>query len=411
MSLLQMSFSGSILILVIVVIRSLVINKLPKKTFLALWSLALLRLILPLSLPSTFSVYSLVNDFNQMYSTLDNSSKGNVLSFIPVGNKTTISILPTVNQAQSSISFWTVIWIVGVMSCALLFTVVYSRCRREFRTSIPISNKYIEKWVQEHQILRTIEIRQSDRILAPLTYGIVHPVILVPKTVEWTNSVSLDYIFTHEYVHIRRFDTVVKLILILTVCIHWFNPIVWVMYILANRDVELSCDESVICLLGENTRSAYAMEIIHMAEAKNSLTPLCSNFSKNAIEERIVAIMKFRKSSWIFVATACVLVLTVGIIFSTSAKATQMDNNSSAVTYSTEDGKEDCERIKNQLNHLVDFSNERDAFFKQLQEEHMSGEISDEQFFLMSESLIKEQEQITEVIESLQMELKKRELK
>lgn len=297
----------------------------------------------------------------------------------------------------------------------IVFTIVYFQCRREFRTSIPINSEYIEKWGQEHQILRTIEIRQSDRILTPLTYGIVHPVILVPKTVDWENGVSLDYIFTHEYVHIRRFDTVVKLFLILTVCIHWFNPIVWVMYILANRDIELSCDEAVICLLGENTRSAYAMEIIRMAEEKNSLTPLCSNFSKNAIEERIVAIMKFRKSSWILGAIACVLVLTVGITFTTSAKATQMDDNSSAVTYSIEDEQEVeqevYERIQYQLNQLADFGNELDGSFEQLKQEHMSGGVNDEQFFLMSESLIKEQEQISKVIESLQVELKEHELK
>lgn len=67
------------------------------------------------------------------------------------------------------------------------------------------------------------------------------------------------------------------------------------MYVLANRDIELSCDEAVIRLFGESTRSSYAMAIIQMAEVKSGITPLCSNFSKNAIEERIVAIMKFKK--------------------------------------------------------------------------------------------------------------------
>lgn len=103
------------------------------------------------------------------------------------------------------------------------------------------------------------------------------------------------------------------------------------MYVLANRDIELSCDEAVIRLFGESTRSSYAMAIIQMAEVKSGITPLCSNFSKNAIEERIVAIMKFKKSSFIALALACALVLTVGATFATSANATEASNTAEKV--------------------------------------------------------------------------------
>jgi hypothetical protein len=125
----------------------------------------------------------------------------------------------------------------------------------------------------------------------------------------------------HEFVHIRRFDTVSKLALTAAVCVHWCNPLVWVMYVLANRDLELSCDESVIRLFGENTKSAYARTLIRMEERKSGLRPLCNNFSKNAIEERIVAIMKMKKTSLAAMLAAATLVVGVGTAFATSARA------------------------------------------------------------------------------------------
>lgn len=331
MSLLQMSFSGAILILVIVVIRALAINKLPKKTFLALWGIALFRLLIPFTVPASFSVYSLMKYFAPTHSLSEEISKGNMEPIIPYRNVAAIPTAPVDGKIQNSISLWVIIWLSGMLICAVVFTVSYFKCRKEFKTSLPVRNEYTQKWINEHQILRSIEIRQSDRISTPLTYGVFHPVILLPKTVDRIDRKSLDYILAHEYVHIRRFDTVTKLIATFALCLHWFNPGVWVMYVLANRDIELSCDEAVIRLFGESTRSSYAMAIIQMAEVKSGITPLCSNFSKNAIEERIVAIMKFKKSSFIALALACALVLTVGATFATSANATEASNTGEKV--------------------------------------------------------------------------------
>ena len=128
-----------------------------------------------------------------------------------------------------------------------------------------------------------------------MTYGILHPVILMPKQTDWKNINQLRYIFSHEYVHIYRFDTIAKLIVTYALCIHWFNPFVWVMYILFNRDIELACDESVIRQFGDKSKSAYSLMLISMEAKKSGLSPLCNNFSKNAIEERITAIMNTKR--------------------------------------------------------------------------------------------------------------------
>ena len=138
---------------------------------------------------------------------------------------------------------------------------------------------------------------------------------------DWKNEKQLQYVLSHEYVHIYRYDTVTKLIATLALCIHWFNPFVWVMYILFNRDIELACDESVIRQFGEKSKSAYSLMLINMEATKSGLLPFCNSFSKNAIEERITAIMKTKKTTIFSLVLACLIVVGVATAFATSAQA------------------------------------------------------------------------------------------
>ena len=107
----------------------------------------------------------------------------------------------------------------------------------------------------------------AGRISSPLTFGVLRPVILVPKKTDWTDETALRYVLEHEFVHIQRFDVLSKLLLIAAVCVHWFNPLVWVMYVLANRDLELSCGETVLRRFGGDIRAAYARVLIRMEAA------------------------------------------------------------------------------------------------------------------------------------------------
>ena len=109
----------------------------------------------------------------------------------------------------------------------------------------------------------------AGRISSPLTFGVLRPVILVPKKTDWTDETALRYVLEHEFVHIQRFDVLSKLLLIAAVCVHRFNPLVWVMYVLANRDLELSCDETVLRRFGGDVRAAYARVLIRMEAARS----------------------------------------------------------------------------------------------------------------------------------------------
>lgn len=322
MDIFQMSLSASVLIVAVVIIRALTLHKLPKKTFLVLWGVVICRLFLPFSISSRFSFYTGIDMVKRMF-----AERAAVLSPAGIPRIPDMANMPSTGEpigvvASATISPIEIVWLVGMCACALFFIMAYIKCRKEFKTSLPVENDVVTSWLRKHPLRRPVQIRQSDRIKAPLTYGVFHPVILLPKKTDWTDEMRLNVILTHELVHIRRFDTLIKLVLTAAVCVHWFNPLVWVMYVLANRDIELSCDETVVRTFGETIKSAYALTLIGLEEKKSHLTPLVNNFSKNAIEERIVSIMKIKKTSLVGIVLAMVLVVGTTTAFATSAADT-----------------------------------------------------------------------------------------
>ena len=321
MSLFQMSVAGGVLILFIVVIRALAIHRLPKTTFLALWMIAALRLLLPLSIPMPFKIHIDLDVFSDVVQELPS---GNIASTLPGDSPPAYDTGAVVSsRAAERISIFVILWLVGVLLLALYFSISYLRSMRKFRMSVPDNTPYIREWLNAHQIVRPIEVRSSDLISSPLTYGILHPVILLPKKLDRNDQAALQYVLTHEYVHIRRFDAITKILFAAVLCIHWFNPLVWGMYVLANRDTELSCDAWVIRMTGVKNRSSYALMLIKMEEKRSGMSALYSHFGKNAISERIEAIMKFKKTSiW-----ACILALALIAGATTAFAAARTDDN------------------------------------------------------------------------------------
>ena len=343
MSLVQMSLSAALMIVAIIILRALTIERFPKKTFLVLWWIALLRLLIPFSIPSVMSFYSwfdpnlpaVVEQSSAMESTfepvLDDSSETmeNSTQFemtpIPDTDIKYVEVNPSKSFSEIFFDALPAIWGVGIGVIAAFFGINYWKGVREFRMSLPVENEFVNEWLSSHQLRRNITIRQYDCIHTPLTYGIFRPVILLPKESLEQSPSTLNFILTHEWVHIRRFDCVTKILLTAALCIHWMNPLVWVMYLLFNRDIELSCDETVLHLLGRNRRSDYALALIDMEEQKGGFASFASGFGRNAIEERIRAIMKMKKASLITILAAVVVVACVSILFATSAKNNPID--------------------------------------------------------------------------------------
>lgn len=352
MSLWQMSLYGTIMILVIAVLRQIFMNRLPKLTFLILWVLVLVRLLIPFQIPSAFSVYSVlpepvwiigeeiteqigekpsaentggkaadseISKQQRTYSELENSA----------GKETgeTTAAIEEDRETDADTGIIHILWAAGVCLCSSYFFSAYRKCRKEFQTALPVKSEFTENWLAAHPLKRKMEIRSLDGMETPLTYGILRPVILLPKreTTERTESVS--YVLEHEFVHIKRGDAAVKLLMTAALCIHWYNPFVWLMYVLFNRDIELSCDEAVLRRLGEAQRASYAYTLIGMEEKRSGFVPFYSSFNRNAMEERITAIMKTKKKTAAAGICAVILVGAVAIGFATTSVSKETEED------------------------------------------------------------------------------------
>jgi bla regulator protein BlaR1 len=327
MTMLEMSIQAAMIIVIAVVIRAVGINHLPKKTFLALWLVTLCRLLIPFSISSPFSFYTLFQN--------SGIPVAQPSAYNPAVMQGAVADIPAAlqedapSQAVMPLSPVLLAWLVGMGVVAAYFIASYIKSYRRFRVSLPIDSPYIAEWLREHKMVRRIEVQVSDQITSPLTYGILRPVILLPKNIDWDDKQSLDYILTHEWIHIKRFDALSKMVLAAALCIHWFNPLVWVMYILANRDLELSCDETIIKSFGIDSASSYALTLLGRQEKQNKFSLIANHFSKHAIIERINAIMKFKKTSVVAIVIAVVIIVGVTTAFATSTVQNMKSQNSS----------------------------------------------------------------------------------
>ena len=316
MSLLQMSACGALLILAAALLRALAPRWTPKGTFLILWWAAAVRLLLPLELPFRLSVYSLLQTLRQP------QTAPVAIPALPVAGGTPVLILPVspaagTIQTPAPFPVGTAVWFTGAALLALWFLVSYARWGQRFRESLPAEGPYTARWQAERP---RIQVRVSDRIAAPLTYGLLRPVILLPKGMDMADEAALRCVLTHEEVHIRRLDGLLKLALAAALCVHWFNPAVWLLYVLSNRDMELRCDEAVLEKLGRGSRELYALTLIRMAENNpNNHMPLCGFSRKTGMEERITAIMNFKKKSTLAWAMALLMAVCVTTVFATTA--------------------------------------------------------------------------------------------
>ncbi len=320
MSLPEMSFAGGVMVLVIIALRAVLLNRLPKKTFIFLWESAMLRLILPFSIPSVVSIYTLFGRLNSAQpSTMPQEN-----TIISVPDMAGASpIFRTASPVTESVPVWTVIWLSGAIASLLAFTIAYAVIYRKYRCAETVKDGYAVEWLEGQRLIRKVRIRRSDQIKSPLTYGIFRPVILLPQSMGTERSDQLVYILTHELVHIRRFDTARKFAAAIVLCVHWFNPAVWALFLLFNRDIELACDEAVLREIGRDCRSEYARALISMEEKKAGLS-LYSHFSRNAVKERIIAIMKTKKLNLITRLAVFAAAISVVGTFTTSAASEKL---------------------------------------------------------------------------------------
>ncbi|MFG6392774.1 MAG: M56 family metallopeptidase [Lachnospiraceae bacterium] len=325
--LLKMSFLASILIILIIILRSILINRLPKIVFVLLWHIVILRLLIPFDLPLEYGIatplFNTKNHGTSIKQPVTFYGTSSRILYWPAETAGTANTMPA--DKACNINLLALIWITGMATLFIIYILLYIKEHHIIKEALPVTEKQDNALRQIADIPLKVNLLTSDRIFTPLVAGIVHPVIIFPKFFMPDNTLYLKYIITHELTHIKRSDNLWKIIILCTLCIHWFNPLVWIMYILFNRDMEMSCDEKVLSVYGHGAKKDYALALINYAENQYKWQFFSNKFGKKPIQERIEAIMKYKKLTTSGAVCAAVLLCTAVTVFAKGNNAP--DNN------------------------------------------------------------------------------------
>ena len=221
MSILNMTFSASLMIMIIEIMRRFMKDRVPRKVFYGLWLLAAARMIIPFGIPFGFSLLSIL----QKLGLPVGGHEGPVAAAAEAAG---VGGSDGALAAHGYIHYTMIlkfIWIAGAIGFAAYFIITYIRNIYKFRESLPVDGNTADMWATRMGVHRKVRVRESDYINSPITYGIVRPVILMPAgSVDLIEEEQLGYIFAHELVHIKRFDSLAKIFVMAAVCVNWFNP-------------------------------------------------------------------------------------------------------------------------------------------------------------------------------------------
>ena len=347
--LVTMSLTGSGMVMAVVLARALLLKRLPKQTFVILWALVALRLLIPWAIPAPVNAYSLFSIPAQAVaekvellfgqadtgSTATPESSQGMAGQEEGGGTATVVGLATVRDASGGgeglANPMHVVWGAGTIVVAAAFLVAHTRLRKRLAESLPVrDDDALDAFAglrNQVGVRRRVDLRQSELVDTPLTLGVVRPVVIVPKVCSeaqgWAGE-RMRFVLAHELCHVRRCDVALKCVLAAAVCLHWFNPLAWIMWVLAARDIELACDEAVVRLLAKGlsgqVRAEYARTLIDMEEMKSGLASfeVCNAFNRTAMEERVVAIMHIRKTTCAALLASSLLVAGVPAAFAST---------------------------------------------------------------------------------------------
>jgi len=305
-------FGGSAMILMVLALRLFLKKHLPRGIFPTLWCAAAVRLLLPITVPTHLSVWNLLHT---PAAAQANGVISDVLTPFP-----SLAASSTAKPAAdiAGISPMLLVWLVCAILLAAYFVIGYTCMVRRFRGTRLAPQPSIDALLDRFRFSRDPRICVSNSRRAPLAFGVFRPTVLLPEDLP-IGDAQFQLVLAHELAHIRRKDCLRKLLLTVCLCLYWWNPLVWMMVWLANRDMELACDEAVLRALGPDCKKAYALTLLDMAQRNPKSAPLCSGFAKSSAEERIRAILCFKRiPAWVGIFVSVLFVLTASA-FTTQA--------------------------------------------------------------------------------------------
>ena len=323
LKIINMSISASWLVLAVLILR-FVLKKAPKWVNVLLWGIVAVRLICPFTIESSVSLIpdsvgsgELVSEWMDDY--IDDSdihdpdsvyydagigagreaiSDGEggyyvVTKHDQLGEPATIenTVIPVLS----------IVWVTGMAILALYTVISYLRLRRKVDTAVRYKDN----------------IFQSENVNSPFVLGIIKPRIYLPFNM---NGQNLEHVVAHEQAHIRRKDHWWKPLGFLLLTIHWFNPLMWLAYVLLCRDIELACDEKVIKELGNEQRADYTQALVACSVNRRMIAACPLAFGEVGVKERMKSVMNYKKPAFWIIILSVIACVIVAVCFLTNPK-------------------------------------------------------------------------------------------
>lgn len=284
--------TNSFYICMIFLIRIIFKRELKRKSMMLFWGIILVRICIPY--PRLFRVYvidsllRLSDIFRWVRYAFDDTI---IIKFKVIYSNFFILKFYIKQGILYKIDILNTIWKIGVLIGVVFVFYRYREQMMILEEALPVKSRYIECWKNNHKKIN-YSIKYSDRVFQPLSCGFIWDrKIILPKKICNMDSESLNMILTHEWVHVKNYDVLKKLLLTIALIINWYNPVVWMMYGYFVEDLEVCCDEEVIHVLGEEYRLRYVKMLLDLEMLKCRFTVVGIAFGQNFIRRRIENIM------------------------------------------------------------------------------------------------------------------------
>ena len=307
LKLVNLSISASWLILAVLVLR-VVLKKAPKWVMPLLWGVVALRLVCLFSIESALS---LIPSAETIPSEIVTETREPVLYEQATLDIVTNPTLPSAaevpvgvsrQQAQVDFNIYSVLWLAGMAALLVHALVSAGKLKRKLATAILLRDN----------------IYESEFVDSPFVFGVVKPNIYLPMHMDEGTAA---YVIAHECAHLARRDHWWKVLGYLVLALHWFNPLVWVAYILFCRDIELACDEKVVKGLDGAARADYSQALLSCAAPKRAVAACPLAFGEGNIKTRVKSALHYKKPAFWVAAAAVLAVVIVAVCFLTNPRS------------------------------------------------------------------------------------------
>lgn len=334
LAVINMSITATYVAIGVILIR-LFLKKAPKIFSYALWLVVLFRLICPVSFPSVYSVLGLLNmkapsvagsleyvprDIRLMQTPAIQSGLNGIDHVVNASLPQAVPVA-SVNPMQIWMAVLSVIWLAGILALLVYSIVSYVRIKRRLQTATLVKDN----------------IYETDKIRTAFVCGFIRPKIYVPMGI---GEADLSYILEHELSHIQRRDNLIKPFAFLAFMLHWFNPIMWLSFTLMSRDMEMSCDESVLKRMGNDAKGGYSGSLLSLSAKRAGLltaNPLA--FGESHVKARIKNTLNYKRPAFWIVLIAIVVVAATSLAFIANPKESfdLEKTKAEAMLFSTQD--------------------------------------------------------------------------